>query len=87
MNQRGWSLWWASVSVFTQRIAAAGNHPGGAAARPPRSSATPAVNNFFTAEETEVRRDLGVGRLARFGNFSAISAPPREVWTHACGMM
>ena len=87
MNQRGWSLWWASVSVFTQRIAAAGNHPGGAAARPPRSSATPAVNNFFTAEVMEVRRGFGVGRLARLWKLFAISAPPREISFHACGMM
>ena len=57
----------------------------------------PEVNKFFTAGEeretdstagdSEVRRGLGVGRLAQLWKFFAISAPPREIWTHASGMM
>ena len=83
MNRCGWGLRWASVFVFTQRIVAAGNRSGGAAARPQRSPASPAVNNFFTAKVTKVRRGLGVGRLARLWKFFAISAPPREIMNHA----
>jgi hypothetical protein len=30
---------------------------------------------------------FGVGRLARLWTFFAISALPREIWTHACGVM
>jgi hypothetical protein len=34
-----------------------------------------------------VRRGLGGVRLARFWKFFALSAPPRETWAHASGMM
>ena len=30
---------------------------------------------------------MGVGPLARFWNLFAISATPREMWTHASGVM
>ncbi len=45
-------------------------------------------NQFLsTAGDAGERRGLGGGCLARFWNFSAFSASPREIRLHACGMM
>ena len=42
---------------------------------------------FHTAGTQRCAEVMGVGRLARLWKFFALSAPLREMWTHASGMM
>ena len=55
----------------------------GAVFAPSRRAAASAVNNLSPQRTQRCAEVWGGGRLARFGNFSAISASPREILNHA----